>query len=254
MNSTPRIVTVTADNVEEEGFFCYKSKPKSAGYHAKLEWLQRRFAEGLVIKVLYDGKRSFGFIEYISGEFTWRVVAAPEALVIHCLWVVGSGKGQGFGTLLLQECLADAAAQDKSGVAMVSSRGNWLAHDKLFLKNDFAAIDAAPPSFILLWRPLHDGPKPSFPTDWEARAAAFGPGATILYTDQCPYMPDALQGALDTFAARGIPARGLQFSTAEEVRRRSPFPYGVFGVVLDGRLFAYHYLGKPELRRLDEVS
>jgi GNAT superfamily N-acetyltransferase len=252
MSSMPRIVTVTADNVEEEGFFCCKSKPKSDGYRAKLEWLQQRFAEGLVIKVLYDGRRSFGFIEYMPGEFTWRVVEAPEALVIHCLWVVGSGKGQGFGTLLLQECLADAAAQGKSGVVMVSSRGNWLAHEKLFLKNEFTEIDAAPPSFKLLWRPLREGAKPSFPTDWEARAAAFGLGATILYTDQCPYMPDALQEALDAFAARGIPARGLQFRTAEEVRRLSPSPYGVFGLVLDGRLFAYHYLGKAELRRLDE--
>lgn len=32
MNDNVRIVTVDATNVEQEGFFCYKSKPKSEGY------------------------------------------------------------------------------------------------------------------------------------------------------------------------------------------------------------------------------
>ena len=44
----------------------------------------------------------------------------------------------------------------------------------------------------------------------------------------------------------------VKLDTAEAVRRKSPAPYGVFGIVWDGELFTYHYLGRKELRRLDE--
>ena len=33
---------------------------------------------------------------------------------------------------------------------MVSSRGNWLAHERVFLKNGFENVGSAPPSFSLL--------------------------------------------------------------------------------------------------------
>jgi hypothetical protein len=33
-----------------------------------------------------DGKQA-GFLEYIPGEYTWRVINAPGYLVIHCIWV-----------------------------------------------------------------------------------------------------------------------------------------------------------------------
>ncbi|MBZ0305899.1 MAG: GNAT family N-acetyltransferase, partial [Anaerolineae bacterium] len=89
------IVTVTAENVDQYGFFCFKSKAKAEGYQRKRRWLMDRFAEGLQIKLLYEGERSVGFVEFMPGESTWRVVNAPDYLVIHCLWVVGTGKGKG---------------------------------------------------------------------------------------------------------------------------------------------------------------
>jgi GNAT superfamily N-acetyltransferase len=108
MNNSAEIITVDGTNFEEHGFFCYKSKPKSEGYQNKLDWLQQRFEEGLRIKILYEDKRSVGFIEYIPGEHTWRVVEAPDYLVVHCLWVVGRGKKKGYGSRLLNECVEDA--------------------------------------------------------------------------------------------------------------------------------------------------
>lgn len=58
MSEYIEIVSVDAANVEEYGFFCYKSKPKSVGYGQKLDWLRQRFAEGMRIRILYEGKRS----------------------------------------------------------------------------------------------------------------------------------------------------------------------------------------------------
>lgn len=121
-----KIVNVTADNVEKERFFCYKSKPKTPGYQKKLAWLKARFEEGMVIKILYEGKRSFGFIEYIPGEYAWRAVHASGYMFIHCIWVVGSGKRKGYGSRLLSECLQDARARGMHGVAMITSSRVWL--------------------------------------------------------------------------------------------------------------------------------
>jgi hypothetical protein len=65
-------------------------------------------------------------------------------------------------------------------------------------------------------------------------------------------MPDAVQQAVDALAERGIEADVVKLESSAEVRAHSPTPYGVFGIVIDGRLLSYHYLGKKELRRLDE--
>ena len=100
------VVDVTKDNVEETGFFCCMSKKKSEGYQRKLNWLSRRFAEGMRIKMLGQGER--GFIEYIPGEYAWRAVNAKSYMFIHCLWVVGKSKGNGYAGLLLEACIADA--------------------------------------------------------------------------------------------------------------------------------------------------
>lgn len=254
MDTDVRMVNVDGQNFETEGFFCYKSKPKSEGYQRKLTWLQDRFDEGMQIDILYEGKRSMGFIEYIPGEYAWRVVHAPNHLVIHCLWVVGRGKGKGYGSILIQGCVDEARRQGKQGVVMVSSRGNWLASEKVFLKNGFEHLESAPPSFELLVRKLKDGPLPSFPKDWDDRAAHFGEGMTVVYTDQCPYIPDAVEQGVQGFEQRGIPARAIRLESREELMARSPSPYGVFGIVRDGRLFSYHYLGKKEFRQLDEGS
>jgi hypothetical protein len=71
MNDSVKIVTVNAGNVDEHGFFCYKSKPGSPGYLNKLAWHRQRFGEGLVMKIVYENGRSVGYIEYIPGEHAW---------------------------------------------------------------------------------------------------------------------------------------------------------------------------------------
>lgn len=252
MGDEVRIVTVDAANVEEEGFFCYKSKPKAEGYRQKLAWLWERFAEGLRIHILYEGKRSVGFIETMPGETTWRAVRAPGYTVVHCLWVVGQGKGQGYGTRLLNACVEEARAAGRPGVAMVASSGVWLAKNKLFLRNGFEVVDQAPPSFELLVKRFDDAPPPAFPTDWEERQRRYGPGLTVVHSGQCPYIPDAVRLALEAAGRRGIPARTVELTSGREVQEQSPSAYGVFGIVYEGKLLSYHYIQDKEFDRLLE--
>jgi GNAT superfamily N-acetyltransferase len=250
MSGNVEIITVDADNVEQHGFFCYKSKPKTEGYRRKLAWLKQRFAEGMQIKILYEGKRSVAFIEYIPGEYTWRAVNAKDYLMIHCLWVVGKGKKKGYGSRLLAECVEEARKMGQRGVAMVTSERVWLAGKKLLLKNGFAEVDQAPPSFSLLVKRFNDGPLPTFPTNWEERARQFGDGLTIIRSDQCPYIPDAVKIIVDSAGELDIPTQAVELKNCQEAQERSPSAYGLFGVVYNGQLLSYHYLGQKDVLKL----
>jgi L-amino acid N-acyltransferase YncA len=247
------IVTVDADNVEQQGFFCYKSKPKSVGYAQKLDWLRERFAEGMRIKIVYEGKRSVGFIEYLPGEYAWRAVHAPGYLLVHCIWVVGRAKNQGYGQRLLDECLQDARQSGAHGVVAVTTSRVWLADKKLFLKAGFEVVDQAPPAFELLVLRFDDAPLPAFPTDWPERAARFGPGLTILRSDQCPYIEDATREVVELGREYGVEARVVRLTSGQEVQAAAPTAYGVFQIVYDGELVSYHYLGRKEKERLVQL-
>ncbi len=252
MDDHIKIITLNSENLIKEGFFCYMSKRKAPGYAQKQDWLIARLDEGLKIHMVHElGGRTVGFIEYIPGELAWRAVNAPGYLVIHCLWVVGKGKGKGYGSHLLEICLEDARAQNKNGVVMVASNLVWLAKKDLFLKNGFEEVAQAPPSFQLLAYRFDDAPLPSFPSDWEERQTRFGDGLTIIRTPQCPYIEDAVKLALEFAKEKGIRAREVTFHTADDLQKRSPSPYGVFGLVLDGKLLAYHYLQRKDFDKFD---
>lgn len=245
----PSIVDVDRTNVEQTGFFCFMSRRKSEGYLRKLSWVKARFGEGMRIKMLMLPER--GFIEYIPGERAWRAVDAKGWMVIHCLWVVGRSKGKGLGNRLVDECIKDARKSGMAGVAMVTSSGNWLAGKKLLEGCGFKAVDTAPPSFTLMAKAFRPGRLPSFPDDWADRAARFGKGLTILTSGQCPYHPDATRIIQAAAAKVKIKARVVELKTARQAQTLSPSPYGVFQVVLDGKLLADHYLTeKGALRRL----
>ncbi len=197
------------------------------------------------------GGRDTAFIEYIPGEYAWRVVYAPNYLVVHCLWVVGKGKGKGYGSCLIQEAVDDARQQGKAGVVMVTSDRIWLAHKQIFLHNGFSEVETAPPCFQLMTHVFDDGAVlPSFPQDWDARSRGCGSGLTMFRTPQCPYIENAVNDLFDMAREYDLPARVVVLQTAREVQLRSPSPYGTFGAVLDGSLLSYHYLLRKDFEKL----
>lgn len=132
--------------------------------------------------MLGQGQR--GFIEYIPGEYAWRAVNAEGYMLIHCLWVVGKSKGKGYAGLLLNECIKDAQKSKMKGVAIVTSKGNWLVGSKLLLVHGFESVDNAPPSFELLVIKFTKVQSPSFSSDWDKRIKKLGKGLTITGSDQ----------------------------------------------------------------------
>jgi GNAT superfamily N-acetyltransferase len=240
------IVEVNSESVSDRGFFCYMSKRKSEGYQRKLKWLMDRLDEGLKIKMLDLRQGGRGFIEYIPGEFAWRAVNAKGYMFIHCIWVAGKSKGKGYATLLLNECKKDAKKTEMKGVAVVTSEGNWLVGKRFFLKHDFESVDKRPP-FTLMVKKFGNAPSPSFSGNFEERLAVYGKGLTIIRSDQCPYIDAAVKAALDTAKELGISTKVIELKSSEDVRKLSSSPYGVFGIVHNGKLVSYHSMSKKDL-------
>ncbi len=249
-----KIIDVNPYTVLKTGFFCKRSQKDCQGYQRKLKWLEARFSEGMKIKMLNPAEGGRGFIEYIPGEYAWRPVEASSYMFIHCLWVVGESKGKGYASQLLEDCLADANRMGMSGVVMVTSESNWLVSKRFLFGEGFESVDHAPPTFELLVNRFNRAPTPFFPKDWDARMRRFGDGMTVVRTDQCPYVDEGTAAALDVAKQLGLSTRVVELNSCEEVRQRAPSPYGVFSIVLNGRLLSYHYLSKKDLLpRLEEA-
>ena len=248
------IHTIDASNVDRYGFFCYKSKPKTAGFHQKREWLDGCLAEGLRLKIIYEGKRSAGFVEYAPGESTWRVVQAAGYMVIHCMWVVGSGKGKGYGARLLEQVISDAQSKGMYGVAVVSSDSTWLAKKGFFLHHGFEVVDQAPPSFELLVKRFGQGTLPSFPHDWESRLKRLPNGLVVYHSGQCPYIAMFVSSLGNAASQMSLPIQTVELKTSLEARTLSPSAYGVFGVVYNGQLLSYRPVGGKTLREMLQIS
>jgi hypothetical protein len=132
------------------------------------------------------------------------------------------------------------------GVAMVTSSHTWLASPKLFLQHGFEAVDRAPPTFDLLVRKFGEAPWPAFPQDWDERIARYGSVLTVIRSDQCPYIDNAVQAALEAAAELGIQTRVVELEDGQEAQRSAPSAYGVLNMVHDGKLLTYHMCSKKD--------
>ncbi len=245
-----KTVTVDSQNFEKYGLFCVQNR-KHHGFDTKAEWLQENFTCGLRMKmILTPDEKIAGFLEYIPGEYTWRVVHALDYLVIHCLWVKSSRfPYQGMASRLLEECINEADSSGKNGVAVVTSDGPWMAGSEVYLKNGFTQLAEAPPRFQLLVKQIRGGPLPSFPDDWNKRLQNFQ-GWNLIYTHQCPYIGKAMEELPPVAEKFGIRLQMIELTDPADARQRMPSPYGVISLVYNGRLLADHPISATRFRNI----
>ncbi len=252
---TVELVQVTTENVDDIGFFCKKSKRASDGWKAKRAWSDTAMGDGLQTWLALDGKRQVGFIEFVPAEASWRVIDAPGHLVVHCVWVVGRAKDQGVGGRLLQLAIDEAAARGLGIAALATTKKGWLVGPKLLANKGFEKVDTAAPSFELWAITPKNHPRPTLPTDWDERAAAFGDGLTLVYTNQCPYVDHMRSVYAQTAERHGLVYKEVFLDSAAAVRERAPAPFGVFSVVRDGKLLTWRYEAEKVLdRRIGATS
>ena len=245
------IVDTNADNIHNYGFCGYKNI-KQEGYSRKLDWLKRRFSEGMQFKVLCsENDGAVGFIEYIPGEYTWRAIEAKGYVVIHCIAnFYAKNRTKGYGTLLVEETIRDADSENMKGVAVVTRKGTWMAGNGLFLRNGFEVVDTAPPDFELLVRRLRNAPAPRFTGDWNSRLSRHGSGMTIIRSDQCPYVAKCVNEITETAeVAYGIKPEIVELRDCRE-SQNAPSAFTIFGVVYNGKLVADHPISNTRFRNI----
>jgi hypothetical protein len=241
------IVNINAQNILNYGV-CGYSNVKRPGYLEKVEWLKKRFSEGMKIKTLYSQKDGTqGMIEYIPGEYCWRPVEAAGFLFIHCIFVgfKRAYKNKGYATLLLNECMTDAKKEHAYGVAAITRKGAFMAGAELFLKNGFSVVDTAPPDFELLVKKFTDNvPEPRFKGDWQERLNAYREGLTIIRADQCPYTVKNVREIEKTARENfGIEPKIVTLINHKEAQN-SPCPFGIFCIIFNGEVVAHHPISK----------
>ncbi len=239
------ITSVTPENLERVGFFCFMSKRKTVGFANKLGWMKERLLEGLTIHMTTKGGR--GFIEYIPGEYAWRAVDAKGYMFIHCIWNVGKSRGNGLSQALLHMCEEDSIAQGMHGVAMITSEGNWLIHKQFLLGQGYELVDTAPPSFSLMVKKFRAAPDPTFCGDWERKQQAFGKGLTLVRTHQCPYLETVASTTRGVAEELGVSFQDVILHSAKEVREKAPCAYGVNAILYNGKFLSNTWLSGKEL-------
>jgi len=238
-----KIVDTNADNILGYGVCGYKNI-KRVGYPEKIEWLKDRFKESLKIKTLYSDKDGTqGMIEYIPGEYCWRPVEANGYMFIHCIFsgFKNAYKGKGYGSLLMDECIKDAKTKKMHGVAVVTSKGSFMAGKQLFVKNGFEVVDKAPPDFELLVKKFRiNAPTPKFKGDWIKRLRKYGNGLVIIRADQCPYTVKNVKEISDSAEKDyGIKPRIIEFKNCKEAQN-SPCAFGTFCIIYKEKVIAEH--------------
>jgi L-amino acid N-acyltransferase YncA len=245
-----KIVPVDGSNVEELGFFCVKNK-KHPGYIAKLSWLRQRFKEGIRIKLIVtkDGREA-GFLEYIPGEYTWRLIKAKGYLVIHCIWVASKKfPYKGMASALLADCIKDAESSGKEGVAVVTSDGPWMASKAVFIKNGFEVVAETEPHFQLLAKRIGKGPLPVFIQNRDERLKRYH-GLQLLYTNQCPYIGKAVRELPPVAEKHAIRLDLVELESAAEAREKMLSPYGMINLVYNGKLLADHPISATRFKNI----
>lgn len=251
-------ITLNETNLEQEHICCAMSGGKGDDCAAsKKAWLKDRFADGLVFRRL--DARGKVLIEYLPAEKAWCPIEAEGFLHINCFWVAGKFQGQGYGTKLLESCIADAKAQGKRGLTVLSSpkKAPYLSDPGFLKAKGFQLADTAPPQFELLYLPLAENcPVPRF-RDCARAGTCREPGLVLYYTNQCPFPAKYVPLAQSFAAQNGVDLTVRKLESAEQAQA-CPCPFTAYSLFWNGSLVTYEILSEKKfetvLRKLGVLT
>ncbi len=226
------------DDVRKFGLGCLTNQ-KHPGFESKLKWLKKEFNNGLRMIILNVDGKGAGMIEYTTSEFFWRPVKSENYMMIHCLWIVNKKHHRnGYGSLLIKECIREAKQQKLTGIGVVTSDGPWMAGKNIFLKTGFKQIEKKG-RFELLVYQLKRGIHPSF-INWKKNLVSSNE-FKIIYANQCPMFSKCIP---DLKAVAKDKKVNLKFSELKSASaaKNAPSGYGVMNIIKDKKIFADHYI------------
>lgn len=239
-------ITLTPDNLATEHLCCIiRTKKLHPGVEAKRAWLEARLREGHIFRKL--DLKGCVFIEYAPLETAWVPVQGENYLYIYCLWVEGAPKGHGYGQQLMEDCIADAKQQGKSGICMLGAKKQkaWLSDQSFARKFGFETVDTAG-EYELLALSL-DGTTPCFAPS-ARKMAIENDDLTVYYDDQCPYIRQRVQRLREYCAEKGILLRLIHVETLEQAKSL-PCVFNNWAVFCSGKFITVNQLDGPALEK-----
>ena len=243
-----QFLSLTPENLADEHLCCIiRSKKAHPGVEAKRQWLAQRLPEGHVFRKL-DEKATV-FIEYAPLETAWVPILGDNYLYIYCLWVTGESKGKGYGRELMEYCLADARARNKSGVCMLGAAKQkaWLSDQAFARKFGFETVDTTQNGYELLALSF-DGTLPRFsPT---AKAMCIESKTLTIYSDsQCPFVAQYRELIDRHCRGKGIPVSFIPVDTLEKAKSL-PCVFNNFAVFYGGEFVTVNLITPAQIDRL----
>ncbi len=232
-----RIVELNEKNISKYDLFCSKEKDKQ-GYKDKVEWLKKRFREGLHYKLLMvkedeNNSESAGMIEYIPGESVWRGIHAPGWMAIHCILVSNKYHNLEFGSKLLEECYTDAKGMN-GVVILTSQNGGWEPTNSLFVKHGFQKVDELPPFELYAKKFIDDAVHPKFNPTPKLSLKEGGIKLMGIKSHQCPHV-DHMTNLLEDLADEiKMDLTLKELKDSKSAQEGCLHPYATFSVFMNG--------------------
>lgn len=243
------LIKLTHENLEQEHICCAISNNKDVQVASKKSWLKDRLDEGLVF--LKCDVRGKCFIEYIPAENAWAPVDADGYMYINCLWVSGQFKGQGYSSLLLDECIKDSKEKGKKGLVILSSKkkAGYLSDPKYMKYKGFETVDTASPYFELMYLPFDtNADKPGFKQTVK-KAGKMQNGFTLYYTSQCPFTAKYVPILEKIAAGRKIDFHVVHIQSKEEAQK-APAPFTTFLLYYNGEFITHEILSEKKFENI----
>lgn len=244
-------IKLTLDNLKNEHICCAISNNKDVQVASKKAWLKDRLNDGLVfLKSIERGKC---FIEYIPAENAWCPIEANGYIHINCFWVSGSFKGHGYANDLLNACIADAKAQGKHGITVISSpkKMPFLSDPRYLAYKGFKVADNADPNFTLLYLPFDDkAPVPQFKT-CAKKPKIEKQGFVVYYSHGCPFTAKYVPIVEGFAKEKGIPFESV-FIDSKAKAQNAPMAWTNYAVFYNGNYITNEIQNEKKFMELAE--
>ncbi len=192
-------------------------------------------------------------LEYLPGKFAHRPVNADGYMFIHCIFVgfKNEFKGKGYASALIDECINDAKIQKMLGVAVVTRKGAFMAHNEIFLKKGFKIVDKAQPDFELLTIKFEKAStSPSFKSDILDNLNDYKNGLTIIRSAQCPYTEKNVNAIIESAEKKFKLKPKLIDLKDSESAQKTPCAFGTFCIIYNGEIISYHPISNTRFENI----
>lgn len=254
MNNDIQIINLTPENISDYGVCGYKDVRKHKELRNKIAWFNEYYSKGLKIKVLFSKKGGYqGMLEYLPGKFAHRPVNADGYMFIHCIFVgfKNEFKGKGYASALIDECINDAKIQKMLGVAVVTRKGAFMAHNEIFLKKGFEIVDKAQPDFELLTIKFEKAStSPSFKLDILDNLNNYKNGLTIIRSAQCPYTEKNVNAIIESAEKKFKLKPKLIDLKDSKSAQKTPCAFGTFCIIYNGEIISYHPISNTRFENI----